>query len=34
MGSPISAIMSEIYLQDFEEKIIMGITHTHTHTHA
>ncbi len=29
MGSSISAIMSEIYLQDFKEKIITGITHTH-----
>ena len=29
MGSPISAIMSEIYLQEFEEKIVKSITHTH-----
>jgi hypothetical protein len=29
MGAPLSAIMSEIYIQDFENKIVYGITHTH-----
>lgn len=29
MGSPVSAIMSEIYIQDFEEKIVFGIENTH-----
>lgn len=29
MGSPISSIMSEIYIQDLENKIILGIINMH-----